>query len=133
MPKFSNASLNLLSQCHPDLQAVMKEAIKTIDFSILSSTIRTVAEQEQFVADGKSKTMNSKHLKRPDGYSYAVDIWKYPINWNDEKGQTELARYILGIADAFFTAGKIKNKIGWGGDWKTFLDMPHFEILQNKV
>lgn len=129
MPKFSKASLALLEQCHPDLQLIMKTAIKEIDFSILSSTIRTIEEQEAFVKEGKSKTMNSRHLKQADGYSYAVDIWKYPINWNDEKGQTELARYILGVADGLFAAGLLKQKILWGGDWKSFVDMPHFEIV----
>ncbi|MDR2426466.1 MAG: M15 family metallopeptidase [Endomicrobium sp.] len=129
MPKFSQASASLLVQCHPDLQMVMNEAIKTIDFSILPSTIRTIEDQKHFVAEGKSKTMNSKHLKGADGFSHAVDIWKYPINWNDEKGQAELARYILGISDAFFASGKIKNKVAWGGDWKSFVDMPHFELI----
>ena len=129
MPKFSKASLALLEQVHPALQRICNEAIKEIDFSILPSTIRTIEEQKKFVAEGKSQTMNSRHLKQADGYSYAVDLWKYPINWNDEKGQTELARYILGIADGLFAAGVIKNKILWGGDWKSFKDLPHFEIV----
>lgn len=129
MPKFSQTSLALLEQTHPDLQLIMNTAIKAIDFSILPSTIRTIEEQEAFVKAGKSKTMNSRHLKQADGYSYAVDIWKYPINWTDEKGQTELARYILGVADGLFAAGLLKHKILWGGDWKSFVDMPHFEIV----
>jgi peptidoglycan L-alanyl-D-glutamate endopeptidase CwlK len=105
----------------------MNEAIKKIDFSILPSTIRTVEEQKKFVENGQSKTMNSKHLKGNDGLSHAVDIWKYPIDWTDIKGQTEIARYILGIADAFYSKGIIKNKISWGGDWN-WKDYPHFEI-----
>lgn len=135
MPKFSQKSANLLAQCHPDLQTVMNEAIKMIDFSVLPSTIRTIEDQKKFVAEGKSQTMNSKHLKGTDGFSHAVDVWKCPINWNDEKSQTELARYILGIADAFLSMGKIKHKIAWGGDWKSNFgfkangDLPHFELI----
>lgn len=128
MPNFSKKSLDLLNQCHPDLQIIMNEAIKTIDFSILPSTIRTIEEQKKFVAEGKSTTMRSKHLKGSDGYSHAVDLWRYPINWNDEEGQKALARHILNTADYLYTKGIIKNKIKWGGDWISFKDYPHFEI-----
>jgi peptidoglycan L-alanyl-D-glutamate endopeptidase CwlK len=33
------------------------------------------------------------------------------------------------IADAFKAAGKeLKIPIVWGGDWKSFVDMPHVEL-----
>ena len=64
MPKFSKKSQALLDQVHPDLQLVLSYAIKHIDFTVLDSTIRTKEQQAQYVKEGKSKTMNSKHLKK---------------------------------------------------------------------
>lgn len=133
MSKFSKQSKQLLEQVHPDLQIILNEAIKYIDFSILSSTIRTEEEQRKFVSEGKSQTMNSKHLKKflPEynqEYSLAVDIAPYPINWNDKEKFCLLAGYILGISKVYKEEGFIKHNIIWGGNWKTLVDMPHFEI-----
>ena len=141
MSKFSNKSKKLLEQCHPDLQIVLNKAIEYIDFSILDSTIRTVEQQKQFVAEGKSKTMNSKHLKKmlPEygqEYSLAVDIAPYPIDFNDRERFCLLAGIILGIAKLFKEEGVIRKEIRWGGDWnqdyitknEKFSDMPHFEV-----
>ena len=41
MPKFSEQSFSLLRQCHRDIQVVAMAVIEKIDFTILSSTIRT--------------------------------------------------------------------------------------------
>ena len=36
MPKFSKASLSKLESCHKDIQSVMNEAIKHMDFVVLA-------------------------------------------------------------------------------------------------
>lgn len=141
MPKFSKKSQALLDQVHPDLQLVLTCAIKYIDFTVLDSTIRTKEQQAQYVKEGKSKTMNSKHLKRlvPEydkEYSLAVDIAPYPINWDDRESFCLMAGYILGIANVLKSEGMIHSDIVWGGDWnqnsrtkdEKFSDCPHFEI-----
>lgn len=141
MPKFSKKSQALLDQVHPDLQLVLTCAIKYIDFTVLDSTIRTKEQQAQYVKEGKSKTMNSKHLKRlvPEydkEYSLAVDIAPYPIDWNDRESFCLMAGYILGIAKVLKSEGMIHSDIIWGGDWnqnsrtkdEKFSDCPHFEI-----
>ena len=61
MPRFSQKSLMMLEECHPDIQKVMNEAIKYIDFSITEGA-RTEEQQLKYYASGKSKTMNSKHI-----------------------------------------------------------------------
>ena len=144
MPNFSKRSLTLLEQCHPDLQRVMKEVIKYFDFTVLDSTIRTEEEQKKLVKEGKSKTLNSKHLKRlvPEygkEYSFAVDIAPYPINWDDRESFCYLAGFVLGVANYLFDQGEIGHKIKFGGDWnrnnrtsdEKFSDLPHFEIIEN--
>lgn len=142
MPKFSNKSKKILAQCHPDLQIILNKAIEFIDFSVLESTIRTEEQQKEYVEQGKSKTMNSKHLKKflpeyNEEYSLAVDIAPYPIDWNDKERFCLLAGFILGIAKIYKEEGIIRSNIRWGGDWninnqtkdEKFSDMPHFEII----
>ena len=141
MPKFGKKSKSLLEQVHPDLQLVLNTAIDIIDFTILDSTIRTLEQQKQFVKEGKSKTLNSKHLKKfvakyNKEYSFAVDCCPYPIDWNDRERFCLMAGIILGVAKVLKDEGLIKSNIVWGGDWnkngitkdEKFSDCPHFEI-----
>lgn len=129
MPKFSKISQDRLNTCHPDIQKVFNEVIKHIDCSILQG-VRTVEEQEELVRSGKSKTMNSKHLKQDDGYSHAVDVMCYPIQWDNWNRNYIFAGYVKGVADSM----GIKLRLGadWDGDFDTkdqnFHDLPHFEI-----
>ena len=144
MPKFGNSSKQRLATCHPDLQTVLNEAIKYIDFSIIEG-YRTKADQEKYVKEGKSKTLNSKHLLRycPEyggQYSYAVDVAPYfytqpHTDFNDREEFALLAGVILSTAKRLKEEGKIKNDIRWGGKWdktrikaNSWVDMPHFEI-----
>lgn len=145
MPKFSQKSLMMLEECHPDLQKVMKEAIKYIDFSIIEGA-RTEETQLRYYASGKSKTMNSKHIPEyvkqyKKYYSHAVDVAPYfsekpHIDYADREEFAMLAGFILGIAKLMKDRGEIKSEIRWGGKWSkerikqnTFVDMPHFEIV----
>ena len=145
MPAFSKKSKSLLEQCHPDLQKVFNQAIKYIDFTILDSTIRTKEQQTEYVKTGKSKTMNSKHLKRyckefGGDCSFAIDVMPYfastpHTDWNDREEFALLAGIVLGIAKVYKDLGIIKSDITWGGKWSAnrikenkFVDMPHFEV-----
>ena len=151
--KLSKRSLNKLEGVHPDLEKVVKRAIEltTIDFGVTQGT-RTLAEQKQNVATGRSQTMKSKHLPQSDGYSHAVDVVAYVgknISW-------EMPLYCA-IAEAFRAAADELNvQLRWGAAWhvddirefdgsmedamldyidlrrsqgrKPFMDGPHFEL-----
>ena len=81
MYKFSNTSLKRMAKTHPDLRKVVLKAMsyQIMDFSVIEG-IRTKDKQAAYVKAGVSKTMNSKHLLQPDGYSHAVDLYPYPID-----------------------------------------------------
>lgn len=116
MYKFGKSSIQKLKGVHPDLVKVMERAISISkqDFSITQG-VRTKSEQIRLVAQGKSKTMNSKHLVQKDGYSHAVDVVPFPVSWDLEKF------YV--IADAVEKAAEQLNvKIRWGGAWTTFIN-----------
>jgi len=124
MPSFSDRSLARLNSTDERLVRVFTEVVKHFDCTILEGK-RTVDRQKMLVAQGKSKTMNSKHLT-----GKAVDVAPYPIDWNDRERFTYFAGYVMGIA------AKMGIKLRWGGDWardtqvsnNSFDDLPHFEI-----
>ena len=152
--KLSNRSKSRLEGVHPDMVAVVERAIELtkVDFGVTEGT-RTIETQKQYVAAGKSQTMNSKHLPQSDGYSHAVDLVAYvggTVSW-------ELNVYD-DICDALKAAAKEKGvAIKWGAAWsegdicdypgsaedamnayidlrrsqgrRPFIDAPHFELI----
>jgi hypothetical protein len=75
---------------------------------------RTPEQQSIYVKTGRSKTMNSNHLKR-----CAIDFNIF-INGTLCYDKAKLAP--LG---AYWEALSPKNR--WGGNFKSLLDVPHFE------
>ena len=128
MPKFSIASKKQLSTSHPKLQMLFNEVIKHWDCTVIEGK-RTIEAQRINVANGASRTMNSQHLPKEDGYSYALDVSPYPIKWTDYNRFYAFAGFVIGIAT------QLGINIRWGGDWdsdrdfsdQTFNDLVHFE------
>lgn len=120
MYKFSQKSINRMEGVHSDLRRLMEESIKhsPYDFGITEG-LRSVSRQQKLVMEGKSKTMNSRHLT-----GHAVDIVVYvegKVSW-DFKYYEQVAGHILGLA------AKMDIPLIWGGSWKDFKDGPHFEL-----
>jgi peptidoglycan L-alanyl-D-glutamate endopeptidase CwlK len=87
---------------------------------------RSVAVQQQLVAEGKSKVKFSFHNSQlPDGtpYSYAADIVDTRWGWSDAAAENGYWEALGAVAK---TAGLV-----WGGDWKTFPDVAHVQGRQN--
>lgn len=120
MYKFSQRSLNNLKGVDERLVRLMKDvlSISPHDFGITEG-LRTVEKQREYVRTGKSQTMNSYHLN-----GRAVDI----VVYKDGKVTWDL-KYYKEIADIVKEIAAEKGlKITWGGDWKTLVDGPHFQI-----
>lgn len=124
MAKFGTRSLTNMKGLHPDLLKVLNEAIKNppFDFTVIDG-LRTLAGQKKFVAEGKSKTLKSRHLS-----GKAVDVMCL-INgkgtWNT-RIYTTLAKHVLACAK------NLGVPIVWGGSWKSFPDFVHFELDKKK-
>jgi peptidoglycan L-alanyl-D-glutamate endopeptidase CwlK len=146
--KLSNSSLKKLEGVDPKLAEVVKRAIEIskVDFGVTEG-LRTLATQKKYVAAGKSKTLDSKHLTGD-----AVDLVAYvgsKISWEVELYDD--------LADAMKQAAKEKGvKLRWGAAWhipditkfngtmeeatnqyidlrrsqgkRPFIDGPHFEL-----
>lgn len=120
MYKFSKRSLDNLKGVDERLVKLMKEvlSISPYDFGITEG-LRTIEKQKEYVRTGKSQTMNSYHLK-----GKAVDIVVYK-----DREVTWKLDYYKEIADIVKEIAKEKGlKITWGGDWKTLVDGPHFQL-----
>lgn len=113
-------SLSRLEGVHPDLVRVVKRAaaMSDLDFTVLEG-LRTLDRQKQLMANGATKTMNSRHLT-----GHAVDLapmldgkvsWDWPL-------YHRLAKIVKAAAAAE------KVSITWGGDWPRFRDGPHWEL-----
>lgn len=134
MPKFSRRSTERLASSHPDLQTIFDVVVAHFDCSVLCGH-RGEAEQNQMVADGRSKLSwpHSKHNSRP---SMAVDVAPYPIDWRDMKRWYLFGGYVLATARQLYGDGQIEHLVRWGGDWdldtdlsdQRFNDLPHFEL-----
>lgn len=151
--KLAQGSLNRLEGVHPKLVEVVKLAITltTQDFTVFEG-LRTLERQKKLKADGFSQTLNSKHLKQPDGFGHAVDL----VPWIDghPKWDWDGCYKIAFAVDQAATQLGVANNIRWGGAWdrdlgdfggnaelyrkeveayaarhpgKDFLDGPHFE------
>jgi len=118
----SKRSLKSLEGVHPDLVAVVKEAITltTVDFVVIEGR-RTLARQKELVAKGASWTMNSRHLT---GHAVDLAAWLGTIRWE--------APLYDEIHAAMQAAGKgLGVPIEWGGLWKS-RDCPHFQLPRGR-
>lgn len=130
MPKFSRLSEQRLATADPRLQALLREAIKHVDFTVLCA-YRNAEDQDDAFRTGRSKVRypDSKHNTLP---SSAVDIAPYPVDWKDTARFARLAGYLERIAH------EQGIRIRWGGDFdqdgatadERFIDMPHIEIVE---
>lgn len=117
----SQKSLDTMNGVKDPLVNVVKRAIQIseIDFKVLEG-VRTLERQKELLARKVTQTLNSKHLTGD-----AIDLGALKngeITWDK-------ASYAI-IAKAMKQAAKELNvNIRWGGDFKTFFDGPHFELI----
>ena len=75
---------------------------------------RSEYQQKEYVRAGKSKTMDSQHLKR-----LAMDF-NFFIN-----GKLTYEKEDIQPLGDFWESLRTENS--WGGNWESFKDTPHFE------
>ena len=129
MPFFSNRSRAILHTCDPRLQELFTRVVHNFDCTVVSGH-RTEEEQNALFHRGLSKLKwpHSKHNREP---SLAVDVYPYPIDWQDRDRFHYFAGFVLGISKG------LGYNIRWGGDWdkdwqvrdNVFDDLGHFELI----
>ena len=120
MYKFSKRSLNNLKGIDARLVVLFSLMLDYSPFDfIVTEGLRTIERQKQLLIEGKSTTMNSRHLK--GGAVDVVLLVQGKVNW-------DISNYKLFSIEVKKVAKKLGFKITWGGDWKSFIDGPHFQI-----
>lgn len=112
-----------LATCDERLQRLVTSLLGAYPTLVVICGHRGKAEQDAAVAAGNSKTPwpTSKHNSLP---SLAVDLApSSPIKWGDIEAFKKLGE------DVKKQAAALGIHIRWGGDFKTFKDYPHFEII----
>ena len=126
--ELNSSSKAKLKGVHPDLVRVVNRCAKDWtdkQFTFgLTCGVRSLEEQKVLVKKGASKTLKSRHIPAPNGYSHAVDV----VAFIDGKVRWDWPLYDK-IAKAMKAAAKAeKVPIEWGGDWVSFKDGPHFQL-----
>ena len=126
----TDTSLKRLENVEPVLVSIIKEAIGRVSMNVqIAEGSRSYEQQKKNVAKGVSQTLKSKHID-PDGAgpkkARAVDV---AIIDAEGKYVTNLKHY-RAFANVVLQVAKEKGvKVVWGGNWKTLVDGPHFELV----
>ena len=133
-----NITRQRIEKLHPVVRKETKTIIDECDKALtgrakvrITQGLRTFQEQDDLYAIGRTKpgkkVTNAKGGQSIHNYGFAVDIcmiidgktasWDTVKDWDNDK-----------VAD-WYECVKIFAKHGWdwGGNWKTFKDLPHFE------
>lgn len=135
MDKYTEQRINKL---HPSVREEVYKIIEECDKALtgkakirVTQALRTIKEQEDLFAIGRTKhgkkVTNARGGQSIHNYGFAVDIclvidgktasWDTAKDWDNDQ-----------VAD-WYECVKIFAKYGWdwGGNWKKFKDLPHFD------
>jgi peptidoglycan L-alanyl-D-glutamate endopeptidase CwlK len=128
MMPMTSRETEILAAVHPDLKRVFEAVAERFPCRILEG-MRTEERQKDLFAQGKSKTLNSKHLT---GRAIDAAPLKYgTVDWEDIRLFAYFAGYVLGVADQMGV--NLRHGADWDRDFDltdtTFFDWPHFEVV----
>jgi len=125
--KFGASSLNNRAGVDPRLIEISDRAIalSPIDFGVPHlGGLRSATDQAQLFTAGKSKCDGRVNLSYHQS-AKALDVYAYV----DGKASWEKEHLALIAAAMLQAANELgHNKLEWGGLWKGFVDMPHFQL-----
>jgi peptidoglycan L-alanyl-D-glutamate endopeptidase CwlK len=128
-----------ISKLHPNVRDEVRKIIEEINTKVLTGQAkvrlaqgtRTWAEQNELYAKGRTtpgpKVTNAKAGQSIHNYGLAVDfvliINGTQASWDTKKD------FDKDQQSDWMEVVQVFKKYGWswGGDWRTFKDMPHFE------
>lgn len=131
---WSRRSLVRLEHVHPHLREwvdrLLAHPALPHDLTIPAyGGARTVAEQQWLLQQGRTQTMDSRHVVRPgQQYGLAVDVIPYvdgrsdPETWSRFRGLGHLGQLV---------AAQMGLPIVWGGHWDSIPDGAHWELSRH--
>lgn len=130
MYSFSQRSLDNLKNADKRLVDICNELIKITDFTVIES-YRSIERQQELFKKGFSKIDGVKKKGKHNYFpSLAIDIIPFKKGHNPFDGSKESDLMFNELAKQFKEVARQLNiKIQWGGDWVSFSDKPHFELV----
>ena len=134
---FGRRSRDTLKGVHPDLILVVSRGLlySSYDFAI-SEGLRSIERQRELVSRRLSMTYASKHLVQPSGYAHAIDVVATgdlnadgTVDAQDKALVWDQGVYSMIAGAMRRAADELKIGIRWGGEFKSFFDGPHFELV----
>lgn len=128
--KFSQRSLMRMEGVDERLVSIMKLAItkSKVDFGIPPyGGMRTAKEQAFLFKEGKSKADGYDKLSKHQS-GRAIDVFAYV----DGKASWEEEHLAMVACAVLQSANQLGIKIKWGGLFRRFIDMPHFELAKSE-
>ena len=124
-------SLKNLTGVNPILIEILNRALDIssnrkdgVDFTIVSTAgVRTAEDQNKLFLKGYSKCDGYKN-KSYHQSGNALDVVPY-VNGGASWDEKELYKVAVCMLQA---ANDLNYKLEWGGFWKTFKDLPHYQI-----
>ena len=118
-----------ISLLHPRLRKIVPQIIAECKAQglpvLVTQTLRTKAEQDALYAQGRTKPGN---IVTNAWYPNSAHCWGVAFDFcRNVKGRE------YDDSDGFFSkVAAIAKPYGltWGGDWKNFVDKPHFELTE---
>jgi len=126
MFKLGQNSLNNRAGVDPRLIEISDLAISisNIDFGIPSTGgLRTTEDQAALFTSGVSKA-DGRNNKSYHQSGKALDVYAYV----DGKASWDKLHLALIAAAMLQAAAQLGYRLKWGGNWKSWQDMPHFEL-----
>ncbi len=124
--RLSKSSLDNMQGVDMRWQYIIDTALKIskVDFGIPKlGGLRTVKDQQHLFNQGASNCDGIKKLSRHQS-GLALDVYAYvdgKASWKEE--------HLTMVATAILqSASMLGHRVSWGGLWRSFQDMPHFQL-----
>ena len=126
-----------ITQLHPKLQEIIPKLIeecKKQDISIkIGECLRTVKEQDELYAQGRTKegsiVTNAKGSNYSSMHQWGI-AFDFYLDMDIDKDGNKSDDAFNNSKKTFQKVGAIGKKLGleWGGDWRSIVDLPHFQL-----
>lgn len=138
--KVSQRNEKSIARLHPQVRGLIRRFINDVYIKhqvqlVIVQDYRTYAQQDALYAKGRTTSgsivTNAKGGQSNHNFALAVDV--FPL-WNDgklhmdaksDKKNIEILRKISSVGKSI--------GLEWGGDWKSIVDNPHFQLKTGKT
>ena len=126
-----------IKQLHPKLQEIIPKLIEKCEKQGISIKIgeclRTVKEQDELYAQGRTKpgsiVTNAKGSNYSSMHQWGI-AFDFYLDMDIDKDGKKSDDAFNNSKKTFQKVGAIGKNLGleWGGDWRSIVDMPHFQL-----